>query len=85
MQSVLNLEEEATKAYLLAFFGGIIFFVGQICRHNNFNESAFIVGKVRSSLVYLMFTKLSGLSQYTVNSQEVGKITNILSNDFNVI
>ena len=67
-QAVLNLEEEATQAYLLAFFGGIIFFIGQMCRHNNFNKSAFLVGKVRSSLVYLMFSKLSNLSQYTVNS-----------------
>lgn len=32
-----------------------------------------------------MFIKLTKLSQHTAKSQELGKITNILSNDFNLI
>lgn len=40
---------------------------------------------MRSSIVFLLYTKLSKISQYTVKSQEIGKIINLLSNDFNAI
>ena len=82
---VITLEQNLTEAYLLAFFGGVVWFVGQVARQVNFNETAFLVGKIRPALVNLMFIKITKLSQYTAKSQELGKITNILSNDFNVI
>ena len=82
---VITLEQNVTEAYLLAFFGGVIWFLGQTGRQVNFNETAFLVGKIRSALVNLMFIKMTKFSQYTAKSQELGKITNILSNDFNVI
>jgi ATP-binding cassette subfamily C (CFTR/MRP) protein 4 len=36
-------------------------------------------------MVLLIYTRLSKLSQYTVKNQEIGKIINMLSNDFNTI
>lgn len=33
----------------------------------------------------MIFQKISGLSQNVIDSQEIGKITNMLSNDFNTI
>ena len=41
--------------------------------------------RLRSSLLTLLFKKLSGLSQYVIKSQELGKIINMISNDFNTL
>lgn len=42
-------------------------------------------GGVRSCLISLMFKKIYTLTQFTVNKGEVGKMTNMISNDFNII
>jgi ABC-type transport system involved in cytochrome bd biosynthesis fused ATPase/permease subunit len=36
-------------------------------------------------MIFLLYSKLSKLSQYTVRSQEIGKIINLLANDFNTL
>ena len=35
--------------------------------------------------MYLVFEKLMGLSQYTINKAEAGKLSNMLSNDFSLM
>ena len=42
-----------------------------------------MLGKLRSQLIFIIYTKLSRISQYTAKSQELGKIINMLSNDHN--
>jgi ATP-binding cassette subfamily C (CFTR/MRP) protein 4 len=71
--------------YILAFLTGFIWLLGNIARHNAFYEVPIIVAKARSGLMLLIFSKLSRVSQYTVKNQEVGKIINMMSNDFNII
>ena len=69
-ETVLNLNDNnLPTAYLLAFFTGFIWLLGQIARHNAFYEVPIIVGKVRSCLLTLLFKKLTKLSQYKVKSQ----------------
>ena len=75
--------EKRRRAYLLAFACGVLWFVGQIARHNAFYEVPLLSGKMRSELLYIIYVKLSRISLYTAKSQELGKIINLLSNDFN--
>ena len=85
-EEVLKLNESnLTTTYLLAFFTSFIVFLAKTSRHNAFYEVVFLVGKVRSCLLTVLFLKLTTLSQYVVKSQELGKITNMISSDFNII
>lgn len=72
-------------AYLYAVFCGLLWFIGVIIGHNAYYEALIVINRIRSELVFLLYTKLSKISQYTAKSQEIGKITNLLSNDFNTI
>lgn len=40
---------------------------------------------MRSELIFIVYTRLTKLSQYTAKTQELGKIINLLSSDFNTI
>ena len=85
-ETIKDLNDDNTStAYLLAFFTSFIWFISQVSRHNAFYEVAILVGKIRSTLLTLMFKKLTKLSQYTSKAQELGKIMNMISNDFNVM
>lgn len=72
-------------AYIYAVFCGVVWFIGLFSFHNGFYESQIFFNRMRSQLVLLVYTKLSKISQYTVKNQELGKIINLLSNDFNSV
>ena len=74
---------EKRRAYLLALACGGLWFTGQIARNNAFYEVPILSGKMRSELLFIIYTKLSRISLYSAKQQEVGKIINMLSNDFN--
>ena len=40
---------------------------------------------MRSAIIGILFKKLTKISQYMAKSQELGKIINMFSNDFNLI
>ena len=69
-----NISEELdaaakTRTYLIVTGCGVLWFVGQMARHNAFYETPIIAGKIRSELVFLIYAKLSRISQYTAKSQ----------------
>ena len=72
-------------AYILAFFGGICWLFSQINRHNAFYEAPIIGARIRTGLVYSLFAKLSSESQFIIKNSDITKVTNMLSNDFNII
>lgn len=84
---VSHLEEGNNKrdAYLYAVFSGVVMLIAMASYHNGFYEVSILIDKVRSEIVFLIYTKLSKMSQYIIKNQEVGKIINLLSNDFNLI
>lgn len=71
-------------AYIYSVCCGVLWLIGQVSKQNAYYQVS-IVGRIRSQLVFLIYTKLSKISQYTAKSQELGKIINLLSNDFNTI
>ena len=78
-------QENFAEMYLLALAATTMLFLHAIVWHNSFYESPKISGCVRSCLISLMFKKVCSLTQYTANKEELGKLTNLLSNDFNLI
>ena len=62
-------EETRRDAYLIALACGILILVGRIGRHNAFYEIPILGGKIRSELIFIIYTKLSRISQYTAKSQ----------------
>ena len=83
--SDLNSAESIVKAYILAFFTGFLWLIGAVTKHTAFYEIPIFIGRARGSLIVLIFKKLTKISQYTAKSQELGKIINMISNDFNLI
>ena len=78
-------EGDFTKAYLLSFFSGLLWLVGQCCTHNGGFDVTLLTTRVRSALIGMIFKKLTSISLYTAKSQELGKIINMFANDFNLI
>ena len=86
LQVLVNLQNNSfTTAYLLAFFSGVVWMIGQCFMHNAYFEVNIFTTKLRSSIMGLLFKKLTKLSLYMAKSQELGKIINMFSNDFNLI
>ena len=65
--------------------GSFLGFISQIARFNGYYESPILGGRIRSGLILILFAKISNLSQYIVKQSNLGKITNLLSSDFNII
>ena len=72
-------------AYLLAFFAGLIWFIGVVFKNNSILIGCVLKIKIKSALLGLLFKKMTKITQYRAKSQELGKIINMLSNDFNIM
>jgi hypothetical protein len=67
--SEINVGDNLTIAYFLAAFCGLMLIIGQIATNNGNYNAQILVGKIRSQFIFLIFTKLSRISQYTAKSQ----------------
>ena len=70
----------------LVNLGAGFFLVLKATLHQNVSIDASILPLVvKHGLILMIFEKVSTLSQFVVETQEIGKLTNMLSNDFNTI
>ena len=76
---------EINNAYMFGVFTAITLYLYHITLHNSFYEAQIFTSMVRSGLASLIFKKIYGFTQFNANKSELGKITNLLSNDFNMI
>lgn len=74
-----------SEAYIYAGISSAIWFLGQIFRHNAYYSIPIISCRIRAGLILLMYAKISRLTSFAIKSAEIGKIINLLSNDFNSI
>ena len=63
----------------------ILLYADLTTSHNFYNDAACLVYEVRGSIICLLLKKILTLSQYTVSKEEIGKLTNLISSDFNLI
>ena len=69
-------------------------FVGLVCivlfcdlttSNNYYTNIECFMHEARGAIISILLKKILTLSQYTVSKKEIGKLTNLLSNDFNLI
>ena len=73
------------QIYLVVGAIGICWLLKSSCNHNIMLEGILLPAKVKGGLILIMTRKILGLSQHAADLNEVGRITNIISNDFNRI
>ena len=73
------------KTYMYVLGIGCAWLARAIANHNLLYESALLPAKVKNGLILMIFEKISSLSQNVVEGKEIGKIINMISNDFNMI
>ena len=72
-------------AYIYAVCSGVVLILSQISRNNGMYESRILSSRLKAQMIFMIYTKISKISMFSVKSQEMGKIMNLLSNDFNII
>lgn len=83
---IINLaEQNFDAAYLLAGMFSIVIYINAVV-FNHFGLDGRLLGaKIKFCLISSLFVKMFSLSQHTITKKDLGKITNMLSNDFNLI
>ena len=74
-----------TRIYLVVGTLGFCWLFKSIFYHNIMLEGILFPAKVKGGLILIMTKKILGLSQNVADLNEVGRITNMVSNDFNRI
>ena len=72
-------------AYMWGAVASVLLFLDSMIRHNCFYEGPIISGKIKSCLIALIFKKILNLTQQTANLEQLGRVSNMLSNDFNMM
>ena len=76
---------DRTKIYLWTFAVGFFWLLKAIFSHNLFYESNMISAKSKNVIILMIYEKIAKLSKNVVDGHEIGKIINMISNDFNVV
>ncbi len=70
-------------AYIYAFIMIVMLLISSICKHNCIYFSALLNNQLKGAIIFLLFRKVSNLSQYMLKVADMGKVVNMLANDFN--
>ena len=73
------------KLYMTVLLVGVCWLMKGCLFNNLLYESALVATTVKHGMMLMMFEHISRLSQNRADSQELGKITNMFSSDFNKI
>ena len=74
-----------SKVYWLVFGIGLMWFMKAIFYSNLIYESAILPVRFKNGLILMVFEKVIGFSQTSINKQEIGRIINVISSDFGSI
>ncbi len=61
----------------------VILWISTFFSHNSAYYSALFINQLKGAIIFVLFKKVSNLSQYMLKIADTGKIVNMLANDFN--
>ena len=77
--------ENLSLAYGLTALMVVVWYLSQLMRQSAYVETYFLASNIKAAIAMLLYTKISKLTAYVIKSSELGKITNLLSNDLSII
>lgn len=72
-------------SYLYAGLLCLVWYICQIIIMQAFSMGNILSVKIKSLLAMILYSKVSSLTSYTVRATQIGKITNLLSNDLGAL
>jgi hypothetical protein len=79
------LSQNYNEAYLYAVLLIFSLVLSSIFFHNSYLKSSILNNKIRSSVIMIIYKRVSNFTQYIIRNADTGKIINMISNDFNAI
>ena len=70
---------------MILLFLGVTWFIKTTSLYNLITDIKFICAKFIGAINFMIYEHVSKLSQFILNKQEIGKIINVISNDFNLL
>ena len=67
--TIVTVDNNLRDAYIIAAFCGLLWLIGQISRHNAYYQVAILIGRIRSSFIFIIYSNLTRISQYTAKTQ----------------
>lgn len=80
-----SVSKERSTSYMWAGVLVVVYFVASIFRHNSYYEAPLLSARIRSAFIYLLYQRVSKLSQFVVRSADMAKVVNLLASDFNTM
>jgi hypothetical protein len=72
-------------AYLYIFILTLLWYLSQLFKHLSLLSTCLLGERIKSGLAMLLYTKVTKLTAYTLNSSKFGKINNLIANNLTVI
>lgn len=79
------LNQNYRDSYIYATLLIISLILSSTLYHNSYYKLAILNNKMRTSIISVIYRKISGLTQYVIQSTDSGKILNMIANDFNLM
>ena len=73
------------QAYGLIVVLILLWYMSQLSRQTAFIQGYYLASHIKASLAMLLYSKISKITSFVIKSSELGKITNLLSNDLSII
>lgn len=71
------------QAYINAVVLIVLLFLAGVFRYNSFYNSALLNNRIKDAIIYTIYNKVAGLSQFMIKKADMGKVINMLASDFN--
>lgn len=79
------IDNEITKAYIFSAIFLVCWYIYQTILHNGYVMNSQTGFQLKAAFSMLLYAKASRMTSYVMKTSELGKITNLIANDLEVI
>jgi ABC-type multidrug transport system fused ATPase/permease subunit len=77
------MNHNTNEAYMYASILIVLILLAGMFRHNAYYHTVMLNNRIKAPIIYLLYQKVSLLTQYMVRTTDTGKMINMLANDLN--